>query len=151
AGARKYNCFLIRATPLDPAKENPRDGDYIEPFPLERYGNWGQEMKELKTRLGWTQLYEPGKFFSHRDVDRWHYHIYAQGEGPRNGIVSRCTGREIVGDVAVVRSSNVEVNDYADEFSKTELLRTTGYYLNQDGFEDNEQRERARVAGLLDV
>ncbi|RAL02222.1 zinc finger MYND domain-containing protein [Aspergillus ibericus CBS 121593] len=142
-GARRYNCFLIRATPRDPAKEHPTDGDYIEPFPLESYGNWGEEKRELQTRLGWTQLYEPGKFFSHRDVDR--------GKAREMGIVGRCTGRAIVGDVAVVRLSNMEVNDYADEFSTVELLRTTGYYRNRDGFEENEQRERGRVSGLLGV
>lgn len=43
---------MIRAAPLDPAKVNPTDTDYIEPFPVEWYGNWGREMKELKTRLG---------------------------------------------------------------------------------------------------
>ncbi|KAE8349656.1 hypothetical protein BDV28DRAFT_140794 [Aspergillus coremiiformis] len=108
AGAKKYNCFIIRATPIDPTKENPTDADYIEPFPLDSYGNWGAEMDELKKKRQWGGVLEPGKLYSHRPVNRWHYHAYQQYEKtdpPINPVASRCYRREINGDVAVVRSS----------------------------------------------
>ncbi|PYH97015.1 hypothetical protein BO71DRAFT_319422, partial [Aspergillus ellipticus CBS 707.79] len=122
----------------------------IEPFSLASFGNWGQEARELQDRLGWTRLYEPGKFFSHQNVDHWHYHNYAQGgDAPKNEIMSRCMRGFAVGDVAVVRSSNTNVNDYSDEFTKAELLRTTNYYVGKEGSDENEQRERSRSAGLF--
>ncbi|PWY91545.1 hypothetical protein BO94DRAFT_622972 [Aspergillus sclerotioniger CBS 115572] len=72
-------------------------------------------------------------------------------EGPRNAIVSRCIGKPVVGDVAVVRSSSVDVNDYEETFSKTELVRTTEEYRNKNARVANEQRERTRIAGLFGV
>jgi hypothetical protein len=50
-GAKEYNCFLIRATPIGPTKANPTDADYIEPFPLKSFGNWDKQMREIKDRL----------------------------------------------------------------------------------------------------
>ncbi|KAE8311845.1 hypothetical protein BDV41DRAFT_540861 [Aspergillus transmontanensis] len=106
-GAKKYNCFLIRAVPSDLTKGDLTEADYIEPMPLDSYGEWSPEMKELKKRTRWDGILEPGKFYSHRPVDRWHYHVYQQyekTETPRNPLVSRCFKGDIHGDVAVVRS-----------------------------------------------
>ncbi|PWY91019.1 Metallo-dependent phosphatase [Aspergillus heteromorphus CBS 117.55] len=104
------------------------------------------------TSLGWRDLDEPGTFFSHRDVDRWHYHVYAEaGDAslPKNEIVSRCIGKTVYGDVAVDGSSNTQPNDYSEEFTEVELLRTTSHYIGKNAAAENKRRESARVAGLF--
>ena len=63
--------------------------------------------------------------------------------------MSRCIGQVVFGDVAVVRSSRVDVNDYAETFSRTELVRMTEQSLNKNARAANELRERTRIAGLF--
>ncbi|KAB8219735.1 hypothetical protein BDV33DRAFT_204037 [Aspergillus novoparasiticus] len=113
----------------DPTKEDLTEADYIEPIPLDSYGEWSAELKELKKRTRWGGILEPGKFYPHRPVDRWHYHVYQQykkTETPRNPLVSRCFNRDIHGDAAVVRSSDVRVNDYSEEFPRTDMAAMMG-------------------------
>ncbi|PYI25293.1 hypothetical protein BP00DRAFT_431427 [Aspergillus indologenus CBS 114.80] len=171
AGAQKHNCFLIRAVPLatpaptDPAQP-PKDADYLEPFPLRDYGNWGKERREIQARLHWAGIYEPGTFFSHHDTNDWHYHVYAPGVAatasggevwpddtrPLNPLAARCLGRAVHGDVAVVRSSTIEVTHYEDAFSANEFRRTLAYHRADrtvNGMSDHQRRERERIAAKL--
>ncbi|OGM41562.1 hypothetical protein ABOM_010348 [Aspergillus bombycis] len=149
-GAKKYNCFIVRATPIDPAKENPTDADYIEPMPLASYGEWFAELEEVLRITRWTGILEPGRFYSHRPVNHWHYHVYQQHEKtetPRNRLMSQCFDKEIHGDVAVVRSSDVRVKDYSTEFSRTELVRTLGFYKNINAGDETFRRSKIETAG----
>ncbi|KJK65925.1 hypothetical protein P875_00021969 [Aspergillus parasiticus SU-1] len=151
-GAKKYNCFLIRTVPSDPTEEDLTEADYIEPMPLDSYGEWSAELKELKKRTRWGGILEPGEFYSHRPVDRWHYHVYQQyekTETPRNPLVSRCFIGDIHGDVAVVRSSEVSVNDYSEEFSRTELVRTLEFYKGRHAGDETFRRSKASMAATI--
>ncbi|CAI7594660.1 unnamed protein product [Penicillium glandicola] len=129
-----YNCFLIRASPI--AGDNQPDEAYIEPFHLESYGNWGLEMKELSDRLGWPQADEAGKFYPQKNIDTWYYYMYqSAGQNlPENKLASRCLGRTVLGDVAVVRSSPADVDNYDESFTKMDLKKTVF-----------QQRERSRI------
>ncbi|KAE8325324.1 hypothetical protein BDV39DRAFT_216495 [Aspergillus sergii] len=121
---------------------------------LGSYGEWSAELKELKKRTRWGGILEPGKFYSYRPVDRWHYHVYQQyekTETPRNPLVSRCFNRDIHGDVAVVRSSDVRVNDYSEEFSRTELVRTLEFYKGRHAGDEANRRSKASMAATMGV
>jgi hypothetical protein len=39
------------------------------------------------------------------------------------------------------------VNDYSDEFFRTELVRTTGYYKDKNGHDKFDKRARAGIVG----
>ncbi|KAJ5115985.1 hypothetical protein N7456_000333 [Penicillium angulare] len=145
-GAEKSNCFLIRAKA---SNGGTSDTDHIERFSLESYGEWKAEMKELKERLSWAEANEGGKFYSHdKSVHRWYYYLYnfADKNKTQNEIASRCTGRTIYGDVAVVRSSPVGFNDYAKRFSRGELLRTLDFYRHNNPCSEFAERERTRCS-----
>ncbi|GAB1193807.1 hypothetical protein APSETT444_003037 [Aspergillus pseudonomiae] len=123
-------------------------------MPLHSYGEWSAELKELKRRTKWGGILEPGKFYSHKPVDRWHYHVYQQyekTETPKNPIVSRCFNGDIHGDIAVVRSSDVRVNDYSEEFSRTELVRTLECYKNIHAGDEAHRRSKASMAATMGV
>ncbi|RAH66005.1 zinc finger MYND domain-containing protein [Aspergillus aculeatinus CBS 121060] len=158
AGAQKHKCFLIRALPIttntttttDP-NQPPKDAHYLEPFPLDAYGDWGKERQEIQARLNWTAVYESGTFFSHQKTNDWHYHVYAAAAAgellPINPPATRCLSERVRGDVVVVRSSATDVNDYEEAFSATELARTLGYYRTvEDVKAERERRERERIA-----
>lgn len=153
AGAQKYNCFLIRASPpVSRITGEPlKDADYIIPFNLEDYGNWGAEIKELRRRLGWNEVDEAGKFYPHDGDDMWYYYVYYDPErnnesSPENEIARRCLGWWVHGDVAVVRSSPMDSWDYSETFSRTELLKTTEYYRTANARDVFEEREHGRIA-----
>ncbi|RAL10312.1 uncharacterized protein BO97DRAFT_349753, partial [Aspergillus homomorphus CBS 101889] len=173
AGAQKHNCFVIRAQPItgtststdtESQYQRHKDADFIEPFPLRAYGNWVQEKQEVKTRLSWRSLEEPGTFFSHQDTADWHYYVYSQQQPPcpnsRGGVgaadaerlplialAARCLEKQVRGDVVVVRFSAIEVDNYEEEFSANELVRTVGNYRTvRDAKAEHERRERERIA-----
>jgi hypothetical protein len=147
-GGQKYNCFLIHTSSLSTGTTESSDSDYIEPFPLRSYGNWQAEMGELKERLGWTTVGEAGKFYSHQDVDTWYYYAYSASTSgnsalPKNEIGSRCIGRAVFGDIAVVRSGPVG-SKHADSFSKMDLVKTAKFYRTAVPDEVFAKRERSR-------
>ncbi|KAJ6179992.1 hypothetical protein N7519_010453 [Penicillium mononematosum] len=143
-----YNCFLIRATP---ASDGQSDAAYIEPFHLKSYGNWGLEMKELKERLGWPQADEARKFYTQKDIDTWYYYMYQSSAPnlPMNQLASHCLGRTVKGDVAVVKSSPEDIDDYEESFTKMDLMKTIDYYKTANSRQVFRQREQSRLSRKL--
>ncbi|KAL1846723.1 Methionine aminopeptidase 1 [Paecilomyces lecythidis] len=157
AGVQKYNCFLIKTSPVSTAgPDQPlRDADYIVPFHLRDYGVWGKEMKELSTRLGWPETNDAGKFYP-PEGDDWYYYAYCcqwsrSGNLPENELASRMVGRKVRGDVAIVRSGPEDSNDYPERFSRTELLKVAEFYqwaVPRDIFAERERSRMARKYGF---
>lgn len=150
AGAQKHNCFLIRASALSAGTGQPTLADYIEPFTLQAYGNEKGEISELKEKLGWKSAAEAGKFYGHSGADTWYYYAYGPGtsqatSSPKNEVASLCTGRRIVGDVAVVRSGPLESTDYATSFSKANLVKTAEFYRTANPNVVFAEREKTRA------
>jgi hypothetical protein len=128
----------------------PKIADCIEPFNLLAYGNEKGERAELKTRLGWAGVEEAGKFYDHKGADTWYYFAYGPeisvgNSSPKNEVASLCIGRTIFGDVAVVRSGPVGSNNYAESFSKAELVKTAEFYRTADPSGVFAEREMTRV------
>lgn len=151
AGVQKYNCFLIKTSPISTAgPDQPlRDADYIVPFHLRDYGVWGKEMKELSTRLGWPET-NAGKFYP-PEGDDWYYYAYCcqwsrSGNLPENKLASRLVGRTVRGDVAIVRSGPEDSSSYPEEFSRSELLKVAEFYRYAVPSEIYDERERSRMA-----
>ena len=100
-------------------------------------------------RLGWEEVMEVGKFYDYKGADTWYYYAYgpriSQGTSPENEVASLCTGWTILGDVAVVRSGPVGSNDYAESFSKAELVKTAEFYRSADPRLVFVEREKARA------
>ncbi|PYI19905.1 hypothetical protein BO86DRAFT_413852 [Aspergillus japonicus CBS 114.51] len=72
------------------------------------------------------------------------------GDLPLNPLAERCLGWPVNGDVAVVRSSTIEVNHYEDAFSANDFMRTLAYHRADrpvNGMSDRQRRERERYAG----
>jgi MYND finger protein len=156
---QKYNCFVIHPFSSSSGPQESRDMlmDCMEPFHLQSYGNWRAEMRELQERLGWANTNEAGKFFPHQGDDTWHYYVYspptpAGSSPPKNAVASRCTGRTIYGDVAVLRSGFTDFDtNYPVCFSKTDLIRTNEFYKTRDPrqiFSEREKSRFTRTSGL---
>ncbi|KAH8811126.1 hypothetical protein F5884DRAFT_749519 [Xylogone sp. PMI_703] len=146
--AKKFNCFLIRAS-VASATEKPKVADHVEPFNLALYGNERAEVKELSGRLGWKKAGEVGKFYDHRGSDSWYYYAYGPSGDtsrslPKNELLSRAAGRDIFGDVAVVRSGPVG-SYYSETFPKSELVRTLEFYENRNAEDVYKEREHSRA------
>ncbi|GFF16381.1 hypothetical protein ATEIFO6365_0005057100 [Aspergillus terreus] len=148
--------FQPRELHLDPRHCPDGDIGRFEPFHLNQYGNEMAEIKELKHHLSWARAMEVGKFYSHRDADKdWYYYVYGQTTAaddknlPHNDIASRCIGRTIHGDVAVIRSGPEQSNDYSETFSREELLRTSDFYRRNDPHEQFKKQERARISAMV--
>jgi len=151
-GNQKYNCFLIHPLTSSSGPES-RDTlmDCMEPFHLQSYGNWVAEMRELSERLGWAKADEAGKFYSHQGDDTWYYYVYSSptpaGSSPqKNAVASRCIGKTIYGDVAVVRSGPTDSDNYPVRFSKTDLIKTNEFYKTKNPRQIFAERERSRLA-----
>lgn len=117
---------------------------------METYGNENDEIAELKGKLGWEEVEEAGKFYGHEGADTWYYYAYGPrislaSSSPKNEVASLCTGRGIVGDVAVVRSSPLESTDYATSFSKTNLVKTAEFYRTANPNVVFAEREKTRA------
>jgi hypothetical protein len=114
------------------------------------------EMRELKERLGWTSVGEAGKFYSHQNVDTWYYYAYCPSTSRdsslvKNEIASRCIGKIVLGDIAVIRSGPVESNQYAESFSKTDLVKTVQFYRTAVPQEVFAKREHSRILRNLGI
>ena len=149
AGSQKYNCFLIHPLASSSESQESSDIDCIEPFNLESYGDWGSEMSELCERLGWAEANEGGKFYSHKGDDAWYYYVYsppipAETPPPRNEVASRCIGKTVYGDIAVVRSGPTESYRFPKRFSKIELFFTAEFYKTRDPRQIFAEREQTR-------
>lgn len=80
----KYNCYLVRTTPNSSAANSSSETpitSLIEPFHLQHYGNEFAEIKELKSRLGWSSVVEVGKFYDHKGTDTWYHYVYGRPNG----------------------------------------------------------------------
>ena len=148
-GFEKANCFLIR---VNAPNGGVNDNDHIEKFPLSQYGDWKDEMTELQRRLGWKEVSEGGKFYTYNeDINQWYFFVYHSDNTdlPQNEIVSRCTGKMVYGDAAIIRSSPVGFNDYQETFSRGELLKTLAFYRDNNPRFVFEQREMYRLVSRL--
>lgn len=144
-GFETSNCFLIRAkAPNGRANDN----DHIEMFPLRHYGEWQDEMNEIQRRLGWKEVHEAGKFYSYEDEVMWYYYVYHSKDTnqPHNEIGSRCIGKTVYGDAAVIRSAPLDSNDYSETFTRGELLKTLDFYRDHIPQLVFDEREMKRLA-----
>ena len=147
AGSQKSNCFLIHPLASSGQQES-NDRDCMEPLNLRSYGNWGAEMRELRERLGWAEANEAGKFYSHQGEDTWYYYVYSppvssKSRPPKNEVASRCLGKTVYGDVAVVRSGPADSDQYPERFSKTDLFHTSEFYKTRDPSQIFAEREKS--------
>ena len=130
----------------------------MEPFPLKNYGTESGEAAELRTRLGWTSAFESGNFYDHLGTNTWYYFVYGQIDGeregkPKNEIASKACGRDIWGDVAVVRSGPVGVNP-PENFSCGVLCKTLQWLQDRDSrdvFAEREKQRAMRSMGFSDA
>jgi len=118
---------------------------------LNDYGTERGEIAELKRRLSWTAVDEIGKFYDHKGSDTWYYYVYGPNQLssvdtlPMNKAASRCCGRTVYGDVAVVRSGPVDSNNYPEEFTKAELIKDIEFYRTEDTDDVFQRREKSRA------
>ncbi|CAD6594497.1 MAG: hypothetical protein ASARMPREDX12_009136 [Alectoria sarmentosa] len=148
----KANCYILRAAPRT-ANTPVLDhiADQIEPFNLANLGDESAEKRQLEQHLGWRGAVEVGKFYDHRGSDAWYYYVYGDARAfntnsglPANeaaGLV--CHKRPVYGDLGVVRSGPVG-SEYAEEFSKTELVKAVEFYRKNDKDKVFAQREMSR-------
>ncbi|KAJ5712372.1 hypothetical protein N7493_008840 [Penicillium malachiteum] len=151
-GTQKVNCFLIRATAANGGKE---DVDHIEQYHLRSHGNYYAERDELKSRLGWRMAVEAGQFYSHDpNIKQWHYVVYhtnVRGKKvPINQIATRCLGKTIRGDVAVIRSAPADgLYKIPEEFSRRELLAAAEHYKTHNASQINSNHARREMCGMM--
>ncbi|KAJ5715829.1 uncharacterized protein N7483_013010 [Penicillium malachiteum] len=151
-GSQKVNCFLIRAIAANGGKE---DVDHIEQFYLRSYGDFYAQLEELQSRLGWRIIMEAGQFYApDPKINHWHYMVFHPDEHDNqlvvNGIASRCLGRIIRGDVAIIRdATSDEVCCFPEEFSRRELLAAVEFYETHDANQTNRNRSGAAMADRM--
>ncbi|KAL3449403.1 hypothetical protein BJX65DRAFT_305960 [Aspergillus insuetus] len=149
---RKSNCWIIRTSSITPDADPEDDASYIEPLPLEEYGNWQAEIRELRRKIPKFQATEIGKFYSHKSEDIWwYYYVYGSIRGgPQNKVTERCVGRRVNDDVAVVKSGPEEASNYPDEFTRTDLVKTAAFYHTEGPSKVyGEAPERQSSMGLI--
>jgi len=155
ACAQKSNCYLIRATSPSSSNSTADSFDfaaYVESFPLNDYGTDVGERAELGRRLGWTAIGEVGKFYDHKGSDTWYYFVYGPRQSPnangstKNEAASLCCGRTVYGDVAIIRSGPADSNNYAEKFTKGELVKALEFYRTEDTRDVFLQREKSRMS-----
>ncbi|KAJ5787906.1 hypothetical protein N7457_002896 [Penicillium paradoxum] len=146
-----YNCFIIRASPATGADQSIMAR--IEPFPLQSYGDWVLEMKEIQEKLGWPEAIEAGKFYPpNEDIDTWYYYAYKAldfPQRPENELATRCLGPFARGDVVVVRSSPVGIEDYDELFTKMDVKKAIEYCKTASSEKVFQDRERSRLTKNL--
>lgn len=106
-------------------------------------------MTEIGTRLEWYDIHpETGKFYDHRGTDTWYYFAYGESvfgsDLPVNPVASRCMGKTVRGDVAVVRSGPEDSHYYPVTFMKMDLVRTAASYKTANPNKVFAEREKTR-------
>ncbi|KAL8872300.1 MAG: hypothetical protein Q9174_002048 [Haloplaca sp. 1 TL-2023] len=157
AATAKHNCYLVRATPppssnIGPSSSEAQIASLIEPFQLKHYGDEHAEMTELKSRLGWSSVYEVAKFYDHKGTDTWYHFVYgdldAKKQGkPKNEAISRAShhGKDVFGDVVVIRSGPGEgPNEAQQVFTKGWLEKSLEFNKTRDAKSVFAERERSR-------
>ena len=107
-----YNGFRIIAEPATNSPVFQNIHAQLLPFHFHDYGIEGREHRELKRELNWTSVSEVGRFYDHTGDDRWYYFVYGQEDAwqgkeptlPKNELASKACGRDLWGDVVVIRS-----------------------------------------------
>ena len=144
---QKYNCFLIRAKPHSSTPPLQDIASQVEPFNLNSFGNEMGEMRELKTRLGWKNAQEVGKFYDHKGTDSWYYYVYGE-EGssqPKNEAASLVCYKKMKGDIAVIRSGPAGT-DTPEYFTQRELSEAVEFYKTHDRLKVFHEREKSRMS-----
>ncbi|KAI4256532.1 MAG: hypothetical protein L6R42_006165 [Xanthoria sp. 1 TBL-2021] len=129
----------------------------IEPLHLQHYGDEFAEMKELKSRLGWSSVGEVGKFYDHKGTDTWYHYVYGQPNGKKEGkskneAVSRAChqGNDIYGDVAVIRSGpGCGPSGEQQVFTASWLAKSLDFYKTNNARDVFAKRERSRFQGKM--
>ncbi|KAL8957451.1 MAG: hypothetical protein Q9183_006055 [Haloplaca sp. 2 TL-2023] len=164
AATAKHNCYLVRAV-LPPSSctgsssSETQIAGLIEPFHLQHYGDEHAEITELKSRLGWSSVYEVAKFYDHKGTDTWYHFVYgelnAKKEGkPKNEAVSRAShqGRDVFGDVAVIRSGPGDgPNEAQQVFTAGWLAKSLEFYKTEDAKKVFAERERSRFQRRMGI
>lgn len=156
----KHNCYLVRATPNSSAANASSEtpiASLIEPLHLQHYGDEFAEMKELKSRLGWSSVGEVGKFYDHKGTDTWYHYVYGQPNGKKEGkskneAVSRAChqGNDIYGDVAVIRSGpGSGPSEEQQVFTASWLAKSLDFYKTNNARDVFAKRERSRFQGKM--
>ena len=144
---QQYNCFLIRAKPHSRTPPLQDIASQVEPFNLNSFGNELGEMRELKTRLGWKNAQEVGKFYDHNGTDSWYYYVYGE-EGssqPKNEAASLVCYKKMKGDIAVIRSGPAGT-DTPEYFTQRELSEAVEFYKTHDRSKVFHEREKSRMS-----
>ncbi|KAL8685213.1 MAG: hypothetical protein Q9218_007899 [Villophora microphyllina] len=155
AANAKYNCYLVRADIGTNTIASSTPPKPIEPLHLQQYGNEFAEKKELKTRLGWSSVYEVGKFYDHQGTDSWYYYVYGQPKGKaekkrKNEAVSKACGSEVYGDAAVIRSGPGG-DPTPENFAGGILAKALAFYDANDSGAVFAERERSRMSRKMGV
>ncbi|MDI1492885.1 MAG: hypothetical protein OHK93_004668 [Ramalina farinacea] len=139
ASYQPYNALRIIARPA--TKTPVFDNIYaqFQPFHFLNYGDPRGEIEELKRQLGWTAPTAVGKIYEHTGDDQWHYYVCGQRNfgqrglqtPPKNEPASRACGRDIGGDVVVIKVGPLG-QDFDVHFSMADLGRTLKFYKTGD-------------------
>ena len=159
SNAPKSNCYILRAAPQTAnAPVLDHIAGQIVPFRLDNLGSESAEKRQLERHLGWKASIEVGKFYDHVGSDGWYYYVYGDARAFRKksglpvndaaGLV--CHGKQIYGDVGVVRSGPLG-SVYAEEFSKAELAEAVEFYRTNDKDHVFARREMSRVSRNLGI
>ena len=146
---KKHKCFLLTTGPQSSDSSTSATADLLKPFDLQAYGHEGDEIRELRERLHWSQPYEVGKFYDHAGSEDWYYFVYGDLSHPtnnqrKNSLASRACGKDVFGDVVILRSGPDDA-EYAEAFSKATLAKTLDWYEGQNSNSVFALREKRRL------
>jgi len=118
------------------------------------------EIQEVKSRCGWSSVSEVGKFYDHVGTDSWYYYVYGQRKGKTEGksfnaaLSMACgttRGKEIYGDVAVIRSGPSDDEPVPERFTSVALAKALDYYKDKDCEQVFVEREKSRCGRKMGV
>ena len=151
-----YNALRILARP---ATKNPVVDNIhaqLQPFHFLNYGDPRGEIEELKRELGWTAPTAVGKIHEYNGDDQWHYYVCGQKSfgqkalqmPPKNELASRACGRDIWGDVVVIKNGPLG-QDFDVHFGMADLGRTLEFYKTRDSRTTYAQLVRKRRVSYM--
>lgn len=134
-----YNALRIIARPVTKNSVFDNIHAQLQPFHFLNYGDPRAEIEELKRELGWTAPTAVGKIYEYNGDDQWHYYVCGQKNfgqralqtPPKNELASRACGRDIWGDVVVIKTGPLG-QDFDVHFSMADLGRTLEFYKTGD-------------------
>lgn len=153
--SQKVNCYLVRALSSGdtPDASAPQQ---IEPLHLRHYGNELAEINKIESRLGWSAVGEVGKFYDHIGTDSWYYYVYGHCNGkteglPKNEHASRACGKEIYGDVVIIRSGPTDDDAIPETFTIASLSKALKFYETHSSHQVFTEREKSRCGRKMGI